>query len=186
MRAGLKMELWSGQGSLHLLVVGIPLYVVVVLVLRVFGKRTLAKMSAFDLVVTIALGSVLGGSLLNGNVALGTAVLAVVLLVALQFAVSWLSLRSRRFLDIVRSEPALLYYGGRFLDDAMKSERITRDVVIAGMRSAGFLRFDQVHAVVLETDGSLSVMPREESGPQNLLSTVKNLDDANISASSTD
>ena len=174
------MELWSGQGTLRLILVGIPLYLVIVLVLRVFGKRTLAKMSAFDLVVTIALGSVLGGGLLNENVALGTVIMAVVLLVALQFAVTWLSLRSRLFLDLVRSEPALLYYGGSFLEDAMKSERITREVVIAGMRSAGYLSFDQVQAVVLETDGSLSVMPREDATPHNLLSTVKNLDDANI------
>lgn len=174
------MELWSGESSLHLLAVGIPLYIVVVLVLRFFGKRTLAKMSAFDLVVTIALGSVLGGSLLNENVALGTAALAVVLLVALQFVVSWLSIRSRRFLDIVRSEPALLYYGGHFLEDAMQTERITREVVISAMRSAGFLRFDQVQAVVLETDGTLSVMPRDEQASHTLLATVKNLDDARI------
>lgn len=68
----------------------------------------------------------------------------------------------------------------------MKAERITREVVIAAMRSAGFLHFDHVQAVVLETDGALSVMPHDEQAPHTLLSTVKNAADAGIRGVSRD
>lgn len=83
---------WSDLGQV--LATSLLVYPTLVLVLRVSGKRTLAKMNAFDLVVTVALGSTLATILLSADVSLAEGLLALVLLVGLQLAVAWVSVRS--------------------------------------------------------------------------------------------
>jgi uncharacterized membrane protein YcaP (DUF421 family) len=153
---------WSGL--VRVLVVGACAYVGLVALLRVFGKRTLAKMNAFDLVVTVALGSTLATVLLSEDVALAEGVLAFALLCSLQFVVTAISLRSRRFRETIKAEPRLLLLRGEMLRRAMRSERVGEEEVTAAIRSAGFVHRDQVEAVVLETDGTFSVVGRTRGG----------------------
>ena len=96
--------------------------------------------------------------LLSESVALAEGLLAFALLVALQYAVAWMSVRSPRFGALVKSEPSLLLHRGRFLDGAMRRQRVTREEVVSAMRSSGLSRPEDAAAVVLETDGSLSVV----------------------------
>ena len=149
----------SWYGLLRVLVVGILAYTALVLLLRVSGKRTLAKLNAFDLIVTVALGSTLATVLLSKSVALVEGLAAFVLLAGLQYLVAWLSVRSSRFSDLVKSEPTLLLHRGRFLDGALRAQRVTRAEILAALRSSGAAEPGRVAAVVLETDGSLSVIP---------------------------
>lgn len=158
----------SWQGLLRVVVVGTLAYVALVVMLRVSGKRTLAKMNAFDLVVTVALGSTLATVLLSRDVALAEGVLAFATLIALQFAVAWMSVRSRRVRELVKSEPALLFFEGRYLDETLLRERVAREEVLAAVRAAGIASLDDVAAVVLETDGTFSVV-RGGDGDQGSL-----------------
>lgn len=153
---------WTGLG--RVLVVGVLAYAALVLLLRVSGKRTLTKMNAFDLVVTVALGSTLATVLLSKSVALAEGVLALVLLILLQYAITWASVRSPRFQAIVKAQPTLLVYRGEFLPGALKQQRVTREEVMAVLRAQGRRQLDGVLAVVLETDGSFSVVPGGEGG----------------------
>jgi len=155
---------WAGLG--RVLVVGVPAYAALVLLLRVSGKRTLTKMNAFDLVVTVALGSTLATVLLSESVALVEGVLALALLIFLQYAITWLSVRSPRFQALVKAQPAMLVYRGDFLPAALVEQRVTRDEVMAVLRSQGCSDLGKVLAVVLETDGSFSVLPRNEADEQ--------------------
>jgi uncharacterized membrane protein YcaP (DUF421 family) len=148
----------SWFGLLRVLVVGTIAYAALVLLLRVSGKRTLAKLNAFDLIVTVALGSTLATVLLSKSVALVEGLAAFALLAGLQYLVAWLSVRSPRFSDLVKSEPTLLLHRGRFLEGAMRAQRVTRAEVLAALRSSGAVDSGQVAVVVLETDGSLSVI----------------------------
>ena len=157
---------------LRILAVGTLAFTAVVVLLRVSGKRTLAKMNAFDLVVTIALGSTLASVLLDSAVSLAEGALALALLVALQYVVAWLSVRSRRFESLVKSEPRLLARRGRLLPQAMRAERLTEEEILAALRAAGLRRLEQAEAVVLETDGSLSVV-RSGEGPADALRDVR-------------
>lgn len=145
-------------GLLRVAVVGTLAYAALVALLRISGKRTLAKLNAFDLVVTVALGSTFATVLLSKDVALAEGVLGFAMLVGLQWVVAWLSVRSARFGQLVKSEPRLLLHRGRFLDSAMRAERVTHDEVLSALRSAGVTDPAQAGAVVLETDGSLSVI----------------------------
>ena len=154
-------DTWAGLG--RVLVVGPLAYAALVLVLRVSGKRTLTKLNAFDLVVTVALGSTLATVLLSKDVALAEGLLAFALLAGMQFVIAWLSVRSERFQGFVKAEPALLLHRGRFLDAALRAERVTREEVLAVLRTNGADDPASVAAVVLETDGSFSVL---KSGPE--------------------
>ncbi|MDG6110409.1 DUF421 domain-containing protein [Dactylosporangium aurantiacum] len=152
------MFLQSWSDLLRVAVVGVVVYPGLILVLRLSGKRMLAKMNAFDLIVTVALGSTLATILVSKDVSLAERMAALVLLVVLQLAATWLSMRSRRIRVVLKSEPTLLLRDRRLLDDAFRSQRVTDGEVRQAIRSQGSGGMEQVAAVVLETDGTLSVI----------------------------
>lgn len=162
----------SWQGLMRVVLVGTCAYLSLVLLLRLSGKRTLSKLNAFDLIVTVALGSTLSTVLLSGDVAFAEGITAFALLIGLQAAMTWLSVRSRRVSRWVKSEPALLVFRGRTLDAALKRERVTRDEVLAALRNRGAPALEQVHAVVLETDGTLSVLQDAPASGATALASV--------------
>ncbi len=160
-------ESWIGLG--RTIVVGTLAYVCLVLMLRISGKRTLAKMNSFDLIVTVALGSSLATVLLSKRVPLVEGVVAFALLILLQFIVTWLSVRSDVVRRAVRAEPRLLLYRGDFLRDAMRSERVTESEVCQAIRSQGILALGEAEGVVIETDGTFSVIGRGEAAEHSSL-----------------
>lgn len=147
-------------------------YVSLITLLRLFGKRTLSKMNAFDLVVTVALGSTLATILLNKDVTLAQGVLALALLIGMQFVVTWSSLRFRWVRKLATGEPTMLLYQGRLLPVALRWTRVTEDEVRAAVRIAGVATLDEVKAVVLETDGSFSVVRNGGSSGESSLTGV--------------
>jgi uncharacterized membrane protein YcaP (DUF421 family) len=151
-----------------MLVVGVLAYVGLIALLRLSGKRTLSKMNAFDLVITVAFGSTLATVLLSSDVSLAEGLLALALLAGLQFIVAWSSVRSRRVSRLVKSEPRLLFHDGSFLGGAMRDERVTHREILQAMRDSGVASVEDVAAVVLETDGTLNVLQRREVGESTL------------------
>lgn len=139
-------------------------YPILIAAVRASGKRTLSKMNAFDLVVTVALGSTLATILLNRQVALWEGALALGSLVTLQFVTAWASVRFRGVRRLVKAEPTLLLHEGRLLSEAMRRQRVTPDEVRQAIRAQGTGALELVHAVVLETDGSFSVISRSQYG----------------------
>jgi uncharacterized membrane protein YcaP (DUF421 family) len=161
---------WSGL--LRILVVGSLAYCSLVLFLRVSGKRTLTKLNAFDLVVTVALGSTLSSALLTSDVSLAEGAAGLGLLILLQLAVAWVSVRVPPLRRAFKSEPTLLLSRGRFLGDALRRERVAREEVRQAVRSQGQGGLDGIEAVVLETDGSMSVITRANAGGGEALDDV--------------
>jgi uncharacterized membrane protein YcaP (DUF421 family) len=115
-------------------------------------------MNAFDLVVSVSLGSVLATILLNSDVSLSEGLLAFALLCALQYLVAFLSVRSESFQALIKAEPSLLFHQGRFMGPEMQRQRVSEEEVFAAIRMQGVSRMSSVDAVVLETDGSFSVL----------------------------
>ena len=160
-------------GLLRVLVVGTLAYAALILFLRLSGKRTLTKLNAFDLVITVALGSTLSSIILTKSVAFFEGVLALALLILLQYVITWLSVRSRRFQELIKAEPTLLLHRGEFLHSALRRQRVTTDDVLAAIRADGVGNVMEIAAVVLETDGSISVVRQwPESGSS--LSNIAN------------
>jgi uncharacterized membrane protein YcaP (DUF421 family) len=149
---------WAGL--LRVVIVGALAYLALVVLLRVFGKRTLSKMNAFDLVVTVALGSTLATIILSKDVALVEGVMAFAVLISLQFVITWLSVRSATVRQLVKAEPTLLLYQGHFLPDQLRRTRVLEAEVRSAIRQQGIAALEEVEAVVLETDGSFAVVKR--------------------------
>ncbi len=136
-------------------------YASLLVVLRVAGKRTLSKLTAYGLTVTVAFGSLLASVVVSRSVPLGDGILAFALLAGLQWAVGWWSTRSSAVARIVTAQPVLLAAHGEVDEAALRSERLRIDDVRAAVRGAGHASVADVLAIVLETDGSLSVIEHD-------------------------
>lgn len=163
-------ELW------RIVAVGVAAYVTVVLILRLSGKRTLAKLNAFDFLVTVALGSTLATILLSRDVSWSEGALALALLAALQFTVSRVSAWLPRGRSVVNARPTLLLRDGSPLQAALRSQRVTESELRQAVRSSGYGTLAQIAAVVLESDGTLSVVPRGQVGDWSALDGVEGVD----------
>lgn len=157
----------------RVLVVGTLAYVAMVLLLRVTGKRTLAQMNAFDFIVTVALGASFGRILTARSVALVEAISAFALLIFLQYAVTWIQIRSPRFAGTVTAPPTLLFFRGRILHDSLRRERVTEAELRTAIREHGAGSFDEIEAVVLESNGRFAVVKAGNAGDRSALEELE-------------
>lgn len=162
----------SWQSLLRVLVVGVLAYVGLIFLLRMSGKRTLSKMNAFDFIVTVAMGSTLATVLLSKQVALLEGILAFALLIGLQYAATWTAVRSDRFQSLIKARPRLLAHKGRIFDEALIEERVSREELKAALREQGLPGVGAAEAVILETDGTMSVVPMMDDADFSALDTV--------------
>ena len=161
---------WSALG--RILVVGAAAYVTLVLLLRLSGKRTLGKLNAFDWVVSVAFGSTLATILLSTDVSWSEGATALLLLAGLQFAVAWTTARLPGGRSVVTAHPTLLLENGRVLTEALDAQRVTLSELRQAVRASGSGDLSTVAAVVLETDGSMSVISTSEAGDRSALEGV--------------
>lgn len=162
---------WSDLG--RVLAVGASAYVALIVVLRTSGKRTLAKLNAFDLVVTVAFGSTLATILLSADVSWAEGAVALALLAALQFVLAWVTVRWPAFRDVVTSEPTLLLRDGEPVPEALQEQRVSLAEIRQAVRATGAGDVSSVGAVVLETDGSFSVISAGQMGDGSALDGVR-------------
>jgi|SRR5690625_4350637 len=155
--------LFEASAVSHIFTVGPLAYLAMIVLLRVSGKRALSKMNAFDFVVTVALGSILATVVLDEQVSLLEGVVAISVLLVGQFVITFLSTRSKLVTKAVKANPALVYGKDGLLDDVLRRERVNREEVLAAVRNAGYPSLEAVDAVVLETDGSFSVLKNAEN-----------------------
>jgi uncharacterized membrane protein YcaP (DUF421 family) len=160
---------WQSIGTtLAIATVG---YAGLLVILRVSGKRTLSKLNAFDWIVTVALGSTLATTVLSPDVSAVDGLLALGVLVTLQFVVTFASVRIDGLRAAVKSSPTRVVSSGVMQRDAMQRERITEDEIYQAVRAAGMASLRDLD-VVLETSGRLSVV-RMGDGPAEALDNVR-------------
>ena len=158
------------------IVTGIIAYVAIIFMLRISGKRTLSKWNSFDFVVTIAFGSVLASILLSTKDAFGQGILGFGLLVLFQYVITWISVRSSIIQKLIKSEPSLLLFRGKMRHDVMKKERIAEGEIFAALRNSGVSAIEDADAVILETDGSFSVITNIDDSSASALKDVREFD----------
>lgn len=171
-KVGLIFEI-TLDSFIRTITVGVLAYVGLIIFLRIAGKRSLTKLNAFDLVISVALGSTLATILLDANISLPEGSLAFVILIGLQYIISLTAMYSSSFNKLIKSEPKLLFLEGEFLRKAMKKERIKEIEILQVISASGLGSIEDAKAIVLETDGSMSVISKE---PKNSLDNVKNID----------
>lgn len=143
---------------LRILVVGTAMYATLVLFLRLSGSRTIASMTVFDFVVTVAIGAAFGGALTSQRIPLAETAAAFALLIGLQYGVAQLQDHWPRWRSVVTNRPSLLYVEGEFQREAMHEERVMEAELRAAVRKRQLGSMEDVHAIVLESAGDLSVI----------------------------
>ncbi|MHA7279857.1 DUF421 domain-containing protein [Arthrobacter sp. MDT2-2] len=154
----------SWADIIRVLIVGAVSYATLMVVLRLSGKRTLSQLNAFDFIVTVALGSTLATILLSSDVAYAEGLTALALLAGLQFIVAWVSARWPRARNTITASPTALVVDGQLQHDELRRNRLTESEVLQAVRSTGTGDLSLVAAVVLETNGKLSVIPTSKLG----------------------
>jgi uncharacterized membrane protein YcaP (DUF421 family) len=139
-------------------------YIGLVAALRLLGEQALAKMSAYDLIITVALGSIVAAIPLSKDVTLvdGAAVLAVYL--GLQAVTRWATRRWPRAERMVKTRPQVVLGDGQLVHRHMQAAQVTEAEVRAAARMAGYASLPSLLAIVLENDGTWSVVPRTDDG----------------------
>ena len=142
-------------------------YLFLVVVLRITGKREVGQMSILELVVILIISNAVQNAMVGENTTLWAGLLAVLTLLALDLGLKALTGRSRLLRRAVEGEPRLLVRDGKLLDRALREEGVGEDEVRAAVRGHGLERVEDVKLAVLETDGTISVIPKAgpESGP---------------------
>ena len=160
----------------RILLVGTAAYTVLVVILRVSGKRTLGQLNAFDFIVTVSLGSTLATILLSPDVSWTEGATALALLVGLQLLVAWISAHWPQARGAFTAEPALLLADGQIRRDALRANRLTESELRQAVRMQGTGDLSQVKAVVLETNGSFSVITTSQYGNGSALQDVRGIE----------
>ena len=148
-------ESWYNVG--RTVTLSIITFAALIVLLRGSGKRTLSKLNVFDFVFVVAVGSVFASTIISKDVTLVEGIAALATLVGIQIFLAELAARSSIAERIINGEPALLLSRGKFIQRALKKERVTEEEVRAAIRTKGVSRVEDVDAVILENDGTLSV-----------------------------
>lgn len=134
-------------------------YLFLVAVLRLTGKREVGQMGILELIVILIISDAVQNSMIGENSTLWGGLVAVLTLLAMDLGLKAVSSRSRRVRRVVEGEPRLLVRDGQLLDKALREEGIEAEQVRAAVRAQGIARVEDVRLAVLETDGSISVIP---------------------------
>ncbi|PRP98502.1 hypothetical protein ENSA5_29720 [Enhygromyxa salina] len=153
----------------------IAVYVMVMVFIRISGKRSTSKMNNFDWIVTVAVGSITASTIVLRDVVFLDGAVAIGLLIAIQFLVTWGSVRSRAIERIVKMSPTLLAHNGELCEDAMRTQRVTRREIDAAVRGAGLPCLEAVAAVILENDAGISVIPSSALKDGQELAVLRNV-----------
>lgn len=138
------------------------LYVVLMVLLRIAGKRTLADVSTFDVVLLLVISESTQQALLGEDFSLTTAALVIATLIGVDRFADYLSFRFPVFSKVTSSRPVVIMDDGKLLRDRMKKLHVNEfDILEAARESHGLGKLDEIRYAVMETSGGISVIPRK-------------------------
>ena len=139
------------------------IYVGLMIILRLSGKRSLAQITTFDFVLLLIIGEATQNALLGQDFSLINAMLVIITLVGLDIGLSLLKRRSKKLDKLIEDVPLVIVADGVALQDRMDKSRVdVDDVLNAARHLQGLERLDQIRYAVLERSGGISIIPKEQ------------------------
>ena len=139
---------------------GLIIYVFLIVLLRLTGKRQVGQMAPFDLVLLLVLSNTVQNAMIGGDNSIIGGVISAVTLVAANWLVSLLTYRSKKMEALIEGRPELLIHNGKLFDRALAQAKLTRHELMNALREAGCAAVEDVRAAFLENDGTISVIPK--------------------------
>lgn len=146
------------QTVLRIVFSGVFIYFTLILIMNLFGKRSIANLSMHDYVVTLAMGSIVASTIISKDATILDGLVGVIVLLTLQYLVTLTSIHYARFFKTINSSPVVLFLEGEFIEENLSKNRITHFEVYSAIRMQGQTTSDNIFAVVLESNGNLSII----------------------------
>lgn len=144
------------------LIAGTIAYIILIICIRLLGKRSTSKFNSIDWIVTVSVGSLFASTVLLKNISIFEGCIAIFFLLLLQYLTTKFILKFRWFRKVVKASPHLLLYKGEFIEHNLKKERVLKEEVYAQIRQNGLKSIKKIYAVVLETNSKISIIPNED------------------------
>jgi uncharacterized membrane protein YcaP (DUF421 family) len=153
----LAVPLWE------LILRGVIVYVFLIALLRLTGKRQVGQLAPFDLVLLLVLSNAVQNSMNGGDNSLVGGLVSATTLVAANWLVSLATYRSKRLAAAIEGRPQLLVHNGKLYEDVLSRAKLTHHELNAALRQGGCSCIEEVHTAVLENNGTISVTPRNHA-----------------------
>lgn len=151
------------EESIWLILTVLGIFTIIIIITRIFGLRTFAKMSSFDFASTIAVGSVLASIILTKDYSLLKGAIVLTAIIGFQTLFSYLVRKNDFFKSLFTNKPQLIMWQGKILYESLNSCNIGKDDLIAKLREANVHNFNEVKAVIFESTGDISVIHNGEN-----------------------
>lgn len=136
-------------------------YVFLLVLLRLTGKRQVGQLAPFDLVLLLVLSNAVQNSMNGGDNSLVGGLISATTLVVLNQTIGLVTYRSKRLEALVEGRPQVLIHNGKLYEHALHDAKLTRHELDAALRRSGCGDVEDVHYAVLENNGAISVVPRK-------------------------
>ena len=138
----------------------IVVYLFLLVVLRLAGKREMGQLSVFELVLVLVIANAVQNAMVGANVTIWGGLVAVLALIVTDRTLRFVADRNPRLLRAIEGEPTLLVRDGRILPEAMRKEDVDEDELARALREHGYGDLAEIRQAILEVDGTISVIPR--------------------------
>jgi uncharacterized membrane protein YcaP (DUF421 family) len=149
----------------ELVIRAIVVYIFLLVILRVTGKRQIGQLAPFDLVLLLVLSNSVQNSMNGGDNSLVGGLISASALVALNYRVGYAIFKSKRLEAFVEGRPQVIIHNGRVFDEVMRGAKLTHHELSAALRRSGCTCAEEVQAAILENNGTISVVLKTSSRP---------------------
>lgn len=159
----------------HFVLRAIAVYGMVIALMRMSGKRSVGQFTPFDLVLLILIGNAVQNGLNGGDSSLTGALILAATLIALNYGVAFLTSRYRRAEHLIEGVPMVLARDGMVFEEVLRREFVSKDDFYGALRSHNVAAVEDVALALLETNGSISVVPKDAGGSERAMKYVERL-----------
>ena len=147
----------------ELVVRALLVYVFLLMLLRLSGKRQIGQLAPFDLVLLLVLSNAVQNSINGGDNSLVGGMVSAATLVGVNYAVGYATFKNKKLELLVEGRPQVIIHNGRVYEDVMVSARLTHHELTAALRRSGCTSAEEVQSAILENNGAISVVPRAKT-----------------------
>lgn len=144
----------------ELVIRSVVIYIFLIVLLRITGKRQVGQLAPFDLVLLLVLSNAVQNSMNAGDNSLVGGMIAATTLIAMNYVVAMLTFRSKKAEALIEGRPQVLIHNGKLFESVLTDARMTHHELNAALRRAGCLSIEDVHCAMLENNGAVSVIPK--------------------------
>ena len=139
------------------------IYAFLLIAIRVFGRRELGQLTAFDLIVLLTLSNILQNAMIGNDNSLTGGVIGAVVLLSANYGVAYATFKNRKAERVVEGVPKILVHDGNLQREAIRSELLTEQELLSAVRREGLESFDDVKLAISEPNGLISVIPKRKA-----------------------